>query len=101
MLKKITKDLPLHPIPLALKWDYLSDLKLADSEFRTPSRIELLLGAAVFTSILRDGRRTGPQVTQSTINTCLGWVLFVEIQGGNVVGVANHTLEQDKLKYTT
>ena len=30
VLKKITKDLPLHPIPVALKWDHLSDLKLAD-----------------------------------------------------------------------
>ena len=60
VLKKITKDLPLEPIPVALKWDHLSDLKLADPDFRTPARIDLLLGAEVFTSILRDGRRTGP-----------------------------------------
>ena len=26
VLKKITKDLPLHPIQLALKWDHISDL---------------------------------------------------------------------------
>ena len=43
VLKKITKDLPLHPIPFALEWDHLSDLKLADSDFRTPARIDLLL----------------------------------------------------------
>ena len=61
VLKKITKDLPLHPIPVALKWEHLSDLKLEDSDFRTPARIDLLLGAEVFTSILCDGRRTGPQ----------------------------------------
>ena len=30
VLKKITKDLPLHPILLSLKWEYLSGLKLAD-----------------------------------------------------------------------
>ena len=62
MLRKITKDLhvPLHPIPLALKWGHLSDLKLADSEFRTLARIDLLLGAEVFTTILCDGQRTGP-----------------------------------------
>ena len=29
VLKKISKDLPLHPIPVALKWDDLSDSKLA------------------------------------------------------------------------
>ena len=35
MLKKITKDLPLQPIPLALNWEHLSDLNLADLDFRT------------------------------------------------------------------
>ena len=47
MLKKITKDLPLHPISLALKWDHLSDLELADTELRIPARIDMLLGAEV------------------------------------------------------
>ena len=95
VLKKITKDLPLEPIPVALKWDHLSDLKLADPDFRTPARIDLLLGAEVFTSVLRDGRRTGPRGTPSAINTCFGWVLFGKIGGGDVVDVANLTLEQD------
>ena len=93
VLKKITKDLPLEPIPLALKWEHLSDLKLADPEFRTPARIDLLLGAEVFSSILRDGRRTGPRGTPSAINTCFGWVIFGKINGSDVVDVANHTLE--------
>ena len=56
VLKKVTKGLPLHPISIALKWDHLSGLELADPEFRTPARIDLLLGAEVFASILRDGR---------------------------------------------
>ena len=99
VLKKVTKDLPLHPIRLALKWDHILDLELADPEFRTPARIDLLLGARVFTSILHDGRRTGPRGTPSTINTCLGWVLFGKIQDSDVVDVAIHTLEQDELKY--
>ena len=55
VLKKVTKDLHLHPIPLALKWDHISNLELADPEFRTPACIDLLLGAEVFASILRDG----------------------------------------------
>ena len=101
MLKKITKDLPLHPIPLALKWDHLCDLKLADSEFRTRARIDLLLGAEVFTSILQDGRRTGLRGTPSAINTCLEWVLLGKIQDSDVVDVANHTVKQDELKYIT
>ena len=39
----ITKD-PLEPIPVALKWDLLSDLKLVYPNFRTPEQIDLLLG---------------------------------------------------------
>ena len=101
VLNKITNDLPLEPIPLALKWEHLSDLKLADPEFRTPGRVDLLLGADVFTSILRDGRRTGPRGTPSALNTCFGWVLFGRIGDSDVVDVANHTLEEDVLKDIT
>ena len=59
-VKKFTKDLPLHPIPVSVKWDHLSDIRLEESDFRTPAHIDLLLGAEVFTSILHDGRQTGP-----------------------------------------
>ena len=45
VIKKITKDLPLHLIPVALKWDHLSNSNLAGSDFRTPACIDLLLGA--------------------------------------------------------
>ena len=101
MLKKVAKDLPLHPIPLALKWDHISHVELADPEFRTPARIDLLLGAEVFASILPDGRRTGPRGKPSAINTCLGWVRFGKVQDSDVVDVDNYTLEQDELKYFT
>ena len=56
VLKKITKNLPLHPNSLTLKWAHLSDLKLANSDIRTLARIDMLLGAEVFTSILLNGR---------------------------------------------
>ena len=101
VLKKIINDLPLEPIPVALKWGHLSDLKLAYPNFRTQARIDMLLhvGAEVFSSILRDGRRAGPRGTPSALNTCFGWVLFGKIDGRtDVVDVAKHTLEQ--LVYT-
>ena len=81
VLKKITKDVPLEPIPTSLKSNHLSDLKLADSDFRTPARIDLLLGVEVFTSIhvLIDGRWTGPGGMPSALNMCFGWVLFMKI----------------------
>ena len=103
MLKKITKDLPLHPDPAALKGNHVhvSDLKLADSDFRTPAHIDLLLGAEVFTSILCDSRRTGPQGTPSAINTCFGWMLFGKTECSDVVDAAKFTLEQDILRELT
>ena len=52
VLKKITKDLPLEPIPASLKWDHLTYLKLADPTFRIRAIIDLLLGAEAFTRIL-------------------------------------------------
>ena len=99
VLKKVTKDRPLNAIPIALKWDHISDLEVADPEFRTPARIDLRLGAEVFASVLHDGRRTGPRGTPFAIKTCLGWVLFGKVQDSDVVDVANYTLEQDELKY--
>ena len=76
------------------------DLKLADTDFRTPAHIDLLLGAEVFTSILLDGRWTGPQGTPFAINTCFGWVLFGKIQGNHVVDITNLTHEHEMLKNT-
>ena len=101
MPKKITNNLPLHSISLRLKWDLLSDLKLAYSDFRTPAHIDFLLVAEVFTSRLCDGRQTGPQDTPSTINTGLGWVLFGKIEGSDVVDMVNLIVEQDVLKELT
>ena len=98
VLKRIMKDLPLHPIPLALKWEHLRDLKLVDPDFRTLASTDLLLGAEVFTSILYDGRQIGPQGTPSTISTCIGWVLFGKIQGNDVIDITNLTLECELLK---
>ena len=94
VLNSICKGLHLHPILPSLTWDHISDLKLADPEFKTPSRVDILLGAEVFMDILRDGRRKGPPGTPSALNTMLGWVVFGKIEGGDVEEVANLTLER-------
>ena len=68
-LNRITKDILRHPISVALKWDHLLDLKMADFDFSTQTCTDLLLGAEVFTSLLCDRRQTAPQGTPSAINT--------------------------------
>ena len=96
VLKNICKSLPLHPILPSLKWEHISDLELADPEFRFPSRVDILLGAEVFVEILRDGRRKGPPGTPSALNTCFGWVVFGKVFGSDrdVVEEANLTMER-------
>ena len=60
ILEMITKDLPLHPILVVLKWHHISGLELADSCLRTPACIDLLLGGEIFMNIVHHGRGTGP-----------------------------------------
>ena len=84
VLSKICNDLPQHPILPDLHWDHLSDLELADPEFKTPSCIDVLLGSEVFQQILGEGRRNGPPGTPSAIETMLGWVVFGKVKGGDV-----------------
>ena len=71
--------------------------------FKTPVCIDLLLGAEVFTSILRDGRLTGPRGKPSAINTCFGCkgALCKIKHDCDIVDVANYTLEQEVLKNMT
>ena len=81
VLKKITKDLPLHPIQVALKWDHLSDSKQADSDLKTTARIDFMLvaEAEVFISILHDGRQTRLQGMPSAVSACFRWMPFGRI----------------------
>ena len=80
-------------ILVALKCDHLSDLKLADSNFRTPACIDLLLGNEVFMSLLHDGRQTGPQVHHSQLILALDGCSLVRLRnfragGTGVAGTA-------------
>ena len=56
-------------------WPHLTGLQLADAEFHTPSRVNILLGADVCSALVgetRQGRRGTPAAT----HTPFGWVLF-------------------------
>ena len=87
VVPKVTRELPVHTIPLDPSWTHLSKLKLADPSFGQPGRIDVLLGVDVFLSILRQGRRTGPAGAPVAMETEFGWVL-----GGSVspVPVSDH-----------
>ena len=68
-VEDVTCDLPLHPVPFNTKWSHLSGIALADPDFGSPGRIDLLLG------LLMSGRRVGPSDSPTAFETEFGWVL--------------------------
>ena len=45
VVPRVTCNLPLQPVYGTSKWTHISDLNLADPDFATPGKIELLLSA--------------------------------------------------------
>lgn len=85
VLPKICADMPNSFVPIQ-DWQYISNLKLADPGFNVPSSVDMLLGAEIFSLILRDGRVQGGFNQPIAINTALGWILF-----GRIAGTASST----------
>ena len=75
VVPRVTCDLPLQPVHMDPQWSHLSGLALADPDFASPGRIDLLLGADIYADVLLHGRRCGPQGTPTAFETQFGWVL--------------------------
>ena len=75
VVPRVTSDLPLNPISLKPDWAHLKNIPLADPQFDTPGRIDLLLGVDVYVDSLLHGRRTGPPGSPVAFKTIFGWVL--------------------------
>ena len=50
-------------------------VELADPEFGTPAKIDLVLGTDVYNNVIRHGRRSGPPGSPTAHRTAFGWVL--------------------------
>lgn len=74
VLRSLTTLLPTTDLS-APKWSDLESLELADPGYATPGRIDILLGAEVYSDILLDGILKHPQENLLAQNTILGWVL--------------------------
>lgn len=83
ILPKITDNMPTAGIHRK-SWSHTSNLYLADPEFGVSRRIDLLLGADIFATILLSGRLAGKTGEPSAIETVFGWVLTgpVRTSGG-------------------
>ncbi|XP_024882128.1 uncharacterized protein LOC112461207, partial [Temnothorax curvispinosus] len=56
-------------------WKHLNGLRLADPRYHRPGPIDILIGAEIFASLLRDGRRVGRKGEPDAFNAVFGWVL--------------------------
>src|SRR5580765_393430 len=75
VLSRISSPLPNSRIERK-SWEHLEGLQLADPDYYLPCSIDILLGAEVFVSILRDGCRKGGLGAPDAFNTIFGWVLM-------------------------
>ncbi|CAG9130227.1 unnamed protein product [Plutella xylostella] len=78
VLRKLTSFIPDRQVKLQW-WSELSQVKLADPSFATPSKIDLLLGAEVYGQIIVDGLFKGPPGTPLAQNTKLGWIISGQV----------------------
>lgn len=78
VLGTITSVLPSEKLEQA-HWPQLKEITLADPEFHTPSKIDILLGAEIYSQVLRDGLIHGPPNSPVAQNTAFGWILSGQI----------------------
>lgn len=75
ILPRISGDLPTVPISQDIIKSF-SSLTLADSQFHTPGKIDLLLGADVYSQILVTQGPTIIPGEPTAINSVFGWILL-------------------------
>lgn len=74
ILRSLTDSLPASTLSSG-PWQHISDLVLVDPTYNVPGKIDMLLGADVYATILMDLVRLGPAGTPIAQKTKLGWVL--------------------------
>ncbi|XP_034183350.2 uncharacterized protein LOC117605759 [Osmia lignaria lignaria] len=74
ILPELTTSLPAALI-FRTQWSHLEGLSLADPDFSKPSKIDVILGARVYSQIIREGLRRGSGSAPIAQQTSLGWVL--------------------------
>jgi hypothetical protein len=74
ILPTVTGTLPTYPCNPE-DWPHVEELQLADPTFHKPGAVDILLGADITYSVMRDGIRFGGKNTPIAHNTVFGWVL--------------------------
>ncbi|XP_061716635.1 uncharacterized protein LOC133524567 [Cydia pomonella] len=78
VVDKVTSNQPSAKVSIT-SWPELQSVELADPEYHTPNKIDMLLGAKVYARIIQPGLFKSPQETTVAQKTSLGWILSGEI----------------------
>ncbi|XP_055614826.1 uncharacterized protein LOC129761144 [Toxorhynchites rutilus septentrionalis] len=74
VLRKVTRDTPSSSFP-TVQWKLPESFSLADPDFNTSRRVDMIIGAAHFYSYLRDGRFRLPSQGPMLVETVFGWIV--------------------------
>ena len=72
------------------QWNHISNLSLADPDFGTPGRIDLLLGADIYADVLLHGQWCGPPGTPTILEHNLDGLSQVHSHSTNHTSVATY-----------
>lgn len=75
IIKKITSKLPQQGFDVDC-WTHLSGLPLADENYNVPNEIDVLLGASVFSDIMKQGLKRGGRGEPIAQCTRIGWIVY-------------------------
>ncbi|XP_063384763.1 uncharacterized protein LOC134670879 [Cydia fagiglandana] len=91
VLDKVTRDLPSTAVSIT-SWPELELVTLADPEYHTSNKIDILLGAEVYARIIQDGIIKCPSGSLAAQNTTLGWILFGAVKSDQNTNIKVTTL---------
>lgn len=90
ILKKLTNLVPRIELDNR-SWPQFSGITLADPDYYQPGRVDLLIGADVFGTLLADGLIPSSNKSPIAQNTRLGWILMGETIVTNVTSISCNT----------
>ncbi|XP_076652424.1 uncharacterized protein LOC143358834 [Halictus rubicundus] len=89
VLSKLTSYMPPSRV-VKNPWPHLEDLELADPEFSSSAKIDLILGTEVYSAILEEGLRKGGPDSPIAQKTTLGWILSGSVSSEPHSDVGEH-----------
>ncbi|XP_046811762.1 uncharacterized protein LOC124421041 [Lucilia cuprina] len=79
ILSRLTQDIPSYDVDREMV-EYFQNLELADKTFYKSSKIDIIMGADIFSQCILTGRITHPTGSPIAMNTIFGWVMMGSLE---------------------